>query len=134
MPWASVDSKGQGSERRGVVGNLVYIALGGALGSVARALVGMAVAFPGGTLTVNVLGSFLIGVAFAAGFAERSTLHAFVMLGFLGGFTTFSTFSLDVLKLVQAGQGQAAFGYVLVSVLFSIGACAFGFFVAGRFA
>ncbi|MEM1373202.1 MAG: CrcB family protein [Pseudomonadota bacterium] len=113
--------------------NLTYIALGGALGSVMRALIGMAVAFPGGTLAVNVLGSFLIGVAFASGLAERGPLNAFILLGFLGGFTTFSTFSLDVLKLMQAGQGQAAFGYALVSVVFSIGACALGFFLAGRF-
>lgn len=120
-------------ERRAVLPNLTYIALGGALGSVMRALIGMAVAFPGGTLAVNVLGSFLIGVAFASGLAERGPLNAFILLGFLGGFTTFSTFSLDVLKLMQAGQGQAAFGYALVSVVFSIGACALGFFLAGRF-
>ncbi|MEM6276463.1 MAG: CrcB family protein [Pseudomonadota bacterium] len=113
---------------------MTYIALGGALGSVARALIGMAVAFPGGTLVVNILGSFLIGAAFASGLADRGPFNAFVLLGFLGGFTTFSSFSLDVLKLLQAGQGQAAFGYALISVLFSIGACALGFFLAGRFA
>lgn len=114
--------------------HLGYVALGGALGSVLRALLGMVVAFPFGTLGVNVLGSFLIGVAFASGFAERSAAHPFLMLGVLGGFTTFSTFSLDALKLVQAGQGGAALGYVLASVLLSVLAVWLGYVAAGRWA
>lgn len=113
---------------------LVYVALGGAIGSVLRALVGMAVAFPFGTLTVNVIGSFVIGLAWAAGIGKAPGLHPFLMLGVLGGFTTFSTFSLDVLRLMQDAQHGPAFAYVLASVILSIAACAIGIWLWGRFA
>ena len=117
-----------------VLGYLGYVALGGALGSVLRALMGMAVSFPFGTLTVNVLGSFLIGAAFALGVADRTGAHPFLMLGLLGGFTTFSTFSLDALKLVQAGQISGAALYVLASGLLSFAALVLGLLLAGRLA
>ncbi|MDO7707661.1 MAG: CrcB family protein, partial [Loktanella sp.] len=83
---------------------VISVAIGGALGAVARYLVGLAVAFPLGTLAVNVLGSFAIGLVWAL-FAARG-LQAWlplVMTGFLGGFTTFSAFSLDTLRLVEGG-------------------------------
>ncbi|MDJ0640185.1 MAG: CrcB family protein [Paracoccaceae bacterium] len=105
---------------------LVYVALGGALGSVLRVLLGMAVTFPFGTLMVNVLGSFLIGLCWASGVDKMAALHPFLMLGVLGGFTTFSTFSLDVLKLVEGGQLGLSAAYVLASVLLSVGACFVG--------
>lgn len=117
-----------------MLGYLGYVALGGAMGSILRALMGMAVTFPFGTLAVNVLGSFLIGIAFALGVVDRSGGHAFVMLGLLGGFTTFSTFSLDALKLVQAGQFSGALLYVLASVFLSVAAVALGVLLAGRLA
>ncbi|MEM1237240.1 MAG: CrcB family protein [Pseudomonadota bacterium] len=112
--------------------HLGYVALGGALGSVLRALLGMAVAFPFGTLAVNVLGSLLIGVAFASGLADRTGAHPFLMLGILGGFTTFSTFSLDALKLMQSGQSAAAGAYVVASVVLSALAVWVGYTVAER--
>ena len=113
---------------------LAYVALGGAVGSVLRALIGMAVAFPLGTLTVNVLGSFAIGLAWAAGVGKTPNLHPFLMLGVLGGFTTFSTFSLDVLHLIQDAQHGSAAAYVLASVILSIAACAFAIWLWGRVA
>ena len=87
--------------------SLVCIALGGALGSLSRYFLAELLvrynSFPFGTLTVNILGSFLIGIA--AGFWEidqRKTPQAlFLITGFCGGFTTFSTFSLQTLELIQ---------------------------------
>ena len=109
--------------------NLVLIALGGALGSVARYLsvswVGraMGLSFPYGTMFVNVLGSFLMGVA-AALLIERlgapSRFAPFVMTGFLGGFTTFSAFSLDSYALIENGRMAAMIAYAVLSVLLSL--------------
>lgn len=89
------------------------IALGGALGSLARHGLSLALAnatFPLGTFTANALGSLAIGIA--AGMWEmpqRSTpVPMFVMTGFCGGFTTFSTFSLQTLELFQEGNWQRA--------------------------
>jgi CrcB protein len=102
------------------------IAAGGALGSVSRylcALIAIALlgpAFPWGTLSVNVAGSFLIG--FYATLTEPDgrlfvtpTMRQGVMGGFCGGFTTFSVFSLESIRLVEADQWPLAAGYVLVS-------------------
>jgi len=79
------------------------------------------VAFPFGTLAVNVVGSFLIGLAFVA-LAERGLERwmPLVMTGILGGFTTFSAFSLDTFRLYEAGRIGAAGGYVLASVSLSV--------------
>lgn len=114
-----------------MVGQLVFVALGGALGSVIRALVGAGVGFPFGTLTVNVLGSAVIGVAFALGLGDRP-YGPFLMIGVLGGFTTFSTFSLDTLKLVQGGQASFAALYVCASLALSLGAVWLGYSAAER--
>lgn len=102
------------------------IALGGAVGSVARylcALAGIALlgsAFPFGTLGVNVAGSFLIGLY--ATLTEPDgrvfatpAMRQGVMGGFCGGFTTFSVFSLESIRLLEAGQWGLAAGYVAVS-------------------
>ena len=110
---------------------VISVAIGGAFGAVARYLIGLAVAFPLGTLAVNVLGSFVIGLVWAL-FAARGlqTWLPLVMTGFLGGFTTFSAFSLDTLRLVEGGRFGAAGGYVLASVLLSLIACALGLWLA----
>lgn len=110
---------------------VISVAIGGAFGAVARYLVGLAVAFPLGTLTVNVLGSLAIGLVWAL-FAARG-LQAWlplVMTGILGGFTTFSAFSLDTMRLVEGGRYGAAGGYVLASVVLSLLACALGLWLA----
>ena len=112
-------------------GNILMVAAGGALGSVARylAVLGAArlvPAFPAGVMAVNVLGSFLIGVLFVLLTGPRAPVSPLLVAGFLGGFTTFSAFSLDALRLWEAGQAGAAAGYVLGSVILSLGAVAAG--------
>ncbi len=111
---------------------LAYVALGGALGSVARYLVGLAVAFPMGTLAVNVVGSFAIGVVWAAQIDKTSFVMPLVMIGLLGGFTTFSSFSLDVIRLAEDGRFAAAGAYVLASVTLSLLACYVGLMLGPR--
>jgi CrcB protein len=76
--------------------------------------------FPWGTVLVNVLGSFLIGVLFIL-FAEKISLSdqlkSFLTIGFLGAMTTFSTFSLDALLLLDQGEYNAAFFYIMGSII-----------------
>lgn len=105
--------------------SLPLIALGGALGSVLRYLAVAAVGTPWGTALVNVLGSLAIGVAFVL-LDTRAGWQLFLMTGLLGGFTTFSAFSLDTLKLIQQGQTLQAGAYVLASVALSLVAVALG--------
>ena len=85
----------------------LLVALGGAMGATLRYAIGMAVVFPFGTLLVNIIGSFAIGIAFVA-FDHSTRAHPFVLTGLLGGFTTFSAFSLDTLKLIEAGRIASA--------------------------
>ncbi len=110
--------------------NILLVAIGGALGAVLRYLtVGWAgrtfgLDFPWGTMIVNVAGSFVMGLAAVLlmervpGSWERAA--PFLMTGVLGGFTTFSAFSLDALYLFERGRMAAALGYVGGSVLLSI--------------
>ena len=110
---------------------VLSVALGGALGAVLRYLVGLAVAFPLGTLTVNVAGSLIIGIVWALFNAKGlQAWLPFIMTGVLGGFTTFSAFSLHTVRLVEAGRLAAAGGYVMASVLLSLAACAVGLWIA----
>ena len=105
------------------------IALGGAAGSVLRYMMVSAIGAPLGTLAVNVLGSFAIGVLFVL-LGTREGWQFFLMTGVLGGFTTFSAFSLDTLKLIQTGQTLQAAAYVLGSVALSLAAVALGVAIA----
>jgi CrcB protein len=104
----------------------LLVALGGALGSIARYWCSGIVArligetFPWGTITVNVLGSFIIGLFFTLTAPDGrlfvpSEWRAFVMLGFCGGFTTFSSFSLQTLSLLRDEEWLLASGNVAVS-------------------
>jgi fluoride exporter len=82
-------------------------------------------AFPWGTLTVNILGSFIMGalagwLAFKAGEGWSQPLRLFLTTGILGGFTTFSAFSLDAVLIWERGQNGLAATYVAASVLLSI--------------
>ena len=109
--------------------HLIFIALGGAGGALARHglsnLVHEASAsrFPWGTLTVNLLGSFFIGVMYIA-IVERGLIHpdwrSVAIVGFLGAFTTFSTFSLETINLLESGQPAQALAYVGLSVVVCI--------------
>jgi fluoride exporter len=108
---------------------IAAVASGGAIGSVARHLVGVGAgrlfgtAFPWGTLIINIVGSFLIG-AFVESFALRrdlpQVLRVFLTVGICGGFTTFSTFSLDAYLLMARRELWPAFAYIIGSVASSI--------------
>ncbi|MFZ1467786.1 MAG: fluoride efflux transporter CrcB [Paracoccaceae bacterium] len=108
---------------------LAQVAAGGAIGASARYGVNVTTTrlfgtgFPISTLIVNVLGSFLMGLLVVV-LAEKSgtRLAPFLMTGILGGFTTFSAFSLDSLTLYQRGDTALAAAYVLASVLLSLAA------------
>ena len=111
--------------------NIVFVALGGAIGASARHLANglmMRLAgpsFPWGTMTVNILGSFIMGVAialFARYVHATNELRLLVATGFLGGFTTFSAFSLDTVLLFERGAVTTAVAYTVFSVALSIGA------------
>ena len=105
----------------------LIVSMGGAIGALLRFVVGKQVAFPFGTLSVNIIGSFLMGLGFvylASRFDGRLTL--LLMTGVLGGFTTFSAFSLDAYRLYEAGRSMFALGYVGVSVIGSLAAVLLG--------
>ena len=116
-----------------MITTLVHVAPGGAVGSCLRFLVIAGAArlfepgFPAGTLAVNVAGSFAMGVlAVALMQTDAARLAPFLVTGLLGGFTTFSAFSLDGVALFQQGQTGLAMGYVAGSVVLSLGALVFG--------
>lgn len=119
------------------------VAIGGALGSVARYLVAIGAGrlvgteFPWGTLAINIAGSFLIGVfaeSFALTWSVSQTIRVFLTVGICGGFTTFSTFSLDAIVLMQRGELWAASAYIAASVALSILALFGGLLLVRAFA
>ncbi|WP_229191696.1 fluoride efflux transporter CrcB [Bradyrhizobium brasilense] len=108
---------------------LAAVAIGGSLGSVARYLVAIGAGrlvgaeFPWGTLVINIVGSFLMGVfaeAFALSWNASQAMRVFLTVGICGGFTTFSTFSLDAIVLMQRGELWSAGTYIAASVALSI--------------
>lgn len=112
--------------------NVIAIAAGGAIGALLRHGVNMLAVgwvFPWGTLFVNVSGSLVMGLlvgAFALFWDAPQALRAFLTVGLLGAFTTFSTFSMDSVLMLQKGQIVEAVSYILASVLLSIGGMALG--------
>jgi CrcB protein len=117
---------------------LICVALGSVLGGLARYFLSGVVArrvgetFPWGTLSVNVSGAFMIGV-FGALARDHGSLFAssnpwlFAVTGFLGCYTTVSSFSLQTLALARDGESTRAAAYVAISVALSLGAVAVGF-------
>jgi fluoride exporter len=112
----------------------LLIALGGAIGAVLRywsgrwAVAVLGPSWPWGTLLVNVLGGFAIGAVVALSSREllSPASRLFLTTGLLGGFTTFSAFSLEVVQLAERGAMTSAVVYILVSVLLSVGGVFFG--------
>jgi len=121
---------------------LIAVASGGALGAILRWLLsrkiqgGVIHDWPIGTLSINIIGSLLIGIAYVL-LVERLHLtpewRLFFITGILGAFTTFSTFSLEAVQLLSQGRGVAAGGYVLASVLLCVLATGSGLFLARQF-
>ena len=111
--------------------NMMFaVACGGALGAMGRHLISGQVmrwaggGFPWGTLTVNVVGSFLLGLLveyLAQRWPATQEIRGFLVVGVLGGFTTFSAFSLDAVLLLERGSLTPAFAYIGGNVLLSIG-------------
>lgn len=119
---------------------VLQVALGGALGASGRYLTGLAMSrllgkgFPWGTLTVNILGSFAMGVVVVLLANTAGNRFApFLMTGVLGGFTTFSAFSLDFATLYERGDIAQAGLYVAVSVAVSLAALFAGLSVTRSF-
>ncbi len=119
--------------------SLIYVMLGGAVGSALRyissTLIGRAYGtdFPYSTLAVNIIGSFLMGVWIGVMTNllpdKARNLHLLFAVGVLGGFTTFSTFSLDIYYLFERGEYLQVAGYIFSSVLISVLALIAGLWV-----
>lgn len=122
--------------------NIALVALGGALGSVGRYLVGsialraMGPGFPWGTIAVNIVGSLVIGMmaeVIALRYGASMHLRLLVVTGFLGGFTTFSAFSLEVAVMIERGDFFNAGFYAAASFAISMAAVFIGLALARQF-
>lgn len=122
---------------------LFLVALGGALGASARYGLGLAAmrlapnaAWPWGTFAVNLLGGFMMGLLAGwlalRGGVEHESIRLFAAVGLLGGFTTFSAFSLEAALMIERRQWLLAGGYVATSAALSIAALFLGLFIARR--
>jgi len=118
---------------------LLYVAIGSAIGGMGRYLLGgliqrlLATTFPGGTLLINISGSFLLGLVIRYA-VETPTLtpelRAFLTIGLCGGYTTFSSFSYETVALLEDGEWARAALYVVASVVLSLLATLLGLALA----
>ena len=103
--------------------NLLLVGLGGSIGSMARYAASLLIrskSFPFATLSVNVIGSFIIGLVFALSIKEAALSNnwkLFLATGICGGFTTFSAFSVENMELLQNGKNGMALTYIMLSIV-----------------
>lgn len=129
-----------------MISDLFFIFLGGGFGSLMRYLVIILgekamnhfydSSHPIGTFVVNLVGSFAIGILyglFRNNLNVSNSLYLFLTIGFLGGFTTFSSFSLDAYKLIQSGELIFGLIYIVLSVLLSLIFTFLGIFISNYF-
>ena len=116
--------------------NLLFVFVGGGIGSVIRyginSIFSLYIIGQLGTLLVNVIGSFLFGIIVSIGQDKSEYFNLFLLTGLLGGFTTFSQFSFDVLTLQNNGNLYSII-YILSSILLSISMALLGIYIANRF-
>jgi CrcB protein len=131
---------GQGGSR---VITVLWIGIGGFIGANARYWLGRATierwgaSFPWGTLAVNLIGSLLIGIileTIALRAVSDPAYRLFLVIGILGGFTTFSSFAAETVALIDEGQWTRALAYVLASNALAISACFVGVWIVRRLA
>jgi CrcB protein len=117
--------------------NFLLVGIGGAIGSVLRYLFSQMIKsgpFPLATFTVNIIGSFLIGIFIALSIKQsefNSSWKIFLATGICGGFTTFSSFSIENLQLIQQGKWMTSLLYIAGSILLGVIATAIGYKIAG---
>lgn len=125
----------------GQIAILAYIAIGGAVGACSRYLISdlmvslLGKGFPYGTLLVNILGSFIMGLlmaAIATGMIQEQPWRQIIGLGFLGALTTFSTFSMDNVSMLQQGEFVKMGVYILSNVILSITVAWVGFQILNK--
>jgi CrcB protein len=121
--------------------SLFLVGIGGAVGSIARYGLSLSIntkfssSLPLGTLIVNIIGCFIIGILFGLAAKQQWTNNDILMLvgtGFCGGFTTFSTFALENISLFDKQQTSSAIVYTIVSLILGIGLCKLGFLLGDK--
>ncbi len=118
-----------------MIKNILLVGTGGALGSIARYLITclfthLAICSELAIFLVNIIGSFIIGLLIPA---SSNTLYLLMAVGFCGGFTTFSTFSVQAFQMLQSGQRLTSLIYILASVLISIAFVFLGIYMSEKY-
>ena len=117
---------------------VLLVGLGGFFGSMFRFLVSTSVLMlipqslvPLGTLSVNIIGSFLIGIL--ASVLSNNAMYFMAVVGFCGGFTTFSTLSLEIVDMIKLGEWRSVLVYVLISLVVCVCITALGFWIGEKY-
>jgi fluoride exporter len=118
--------------------NIIYVALGAAVGGVARYLTSLFLTpvpgtFPWATFVVNVCGSLIIGMLLYSERSPNESIRLLIGVGFCGGLTTLSTFSAETLQLFQMQREAIAFAYISASLICSLAATYAGYIIARQF-